>query len=409
MTTVTAPAELLAPLELEVRDESGRAAAGARVVLEQVRHRTALGCIVFDQQDLEAGDAAGPFWPRLFDQATLPFYWRRFEPEEGGPTDAGRLRGLITALRRQGVRIKGHPLVWHTLAPTWLLGRSPAQVEEALLGRVEREVRDAAGLVDMWDVVNESVILPDFTAEDNAVTALARARGRMHVIREAFARARAADPGARLVLNDFDLGPDYEAVVEECLEAGVPIDAVGLQTHMHQGYRGAEAIAEVLERFSRFGLPLQLTEVTLLSGALMPEDVVDLNDHVVQEWPSTAEGEERQARELLELHRLALAHPAVESMTLWGLRDEGAWLRAPAGLVRLDGMAKPAYEALRRQRREDWWLAPTATAADEDGRVVVHALPGEYRVEVDGTAHRIELEPGGSVRALPGRPGPGRG
>ena len=51
-------------------------------------------------------------------------------------------------------------------------------------------------------------------------------------------------------------------MIEECLDAGIAIDAIGLQTHMHQGYRGEDRIAEVLERFSRFGLPLQMTETT---------------------------------------------------------------------------------------------------------------------------------------------------
>jgi GH35 family endo-1,4-beta-xylanase len=102
-----------------------------------------------------------------------------------------------------------------------------------------------------------------------------------------------------LVLNDFDLSPDYERVIEECLDAGIRIDALGLQTHMHQGFRGEEQIWEILERFSRFELPLQMTETTLLSGDLMPADIVDLNDYQVEHWPSTPEGEARQADELV--------------------------------------------------------------------------------------------------------------
>ena len=73
------------------------------------------------------------------------------------------------------------------------------------------------------------------------------------------------------MLDDFDLTPAYEEVIEECLEAGVQIDAIGPpRPTCIKGYRGEEQIAEVLERFSRFGLPLQMTETTLVSGDLMP-------------------------------------------------------------------------------------------------------------------------------------------
>src|SRR5690606_13889319 len=110
------------------------------------------------------------------------------------------------------------------------------------------------------------VILPIFTAEENAVTRLAQSKGRIEMVRMAFEEARAANPQGRFVLNDFDLSEDYERVIGECLEAGIQIDALGVQTHMHQGFRGEEQITSILDRFGRFGLPIQMTETTLVSG-----------------------------------------------------------------------------------------------------------------------------------------------
>ena len=82
--------------------------------------------------------------------------------------------------------VKGHPLAWHTLAPEWLLDRPLDEVETALRGRIRREVGEFGGLIDTWDAINEVVIMPVFEAEDNAITPLARARGRIHLIRLAF-------------------------------------------------------------------------------------------------------------------------------------------------------------------------------------------------------------------------------
>jgi GH35 family endo-1,4-beta-xylanase len=253
-------------------------------------------------------------------------------------------------------------------------------------------VTNFAGVIDHWDALNEAVILPRFTAEENAVTRLAQTRGRVGIGRLAFDTAREANPTARLVLNDFLLTDEYVSVIEEYLEAGIRIDAIGLQTHMHQGFRGEEELGEILEKFAVFGLPLQLTETTLVSGELMPAHIVDLNDHQVDSWPSTTEGEERQADEMVRHYRACAAHPLVESITYWGISDEGSWLGAPGGLIRLDGTTKPSFDALRQLIKGEWWLSPTELVTDDAGVVTVNGWAGDYSVGARGArSARFEI------------------
>lgn len=391
-------AERVETLRLRIVDEHGAALAGETVRVEQTGHDFGFGCSAFELRPQEP-DEHTRLWLDLFNMATLPFYWRWFEPTPRAP-DTERLRHLAQGLVEHGVRIKGHPLLWHTLAPPWLLDKSEAEVIEHIRHRITREATDFAGLVEQWDAINETVILPVFGAEDNAVTRLAQARGRRDVVRMVFETARAADPAARLVLNDFDLSPAFEEVIEECLDAGIRIDAIGLQTHMHQGYRGEEQIAEVIGRFSRFGLPIQLTETTLVSGDLMPAHIVDLNDHVVDSWPSTPEGEARQADELARHYHAVLAQPAVESLTYWGMGDAGAWLGAPAGLVRADGSPKPSYYALKELIGGEWWVENRTLRTDDDGVVTLEGFAGEYWLELAGDSREVTIPRGGAQQQL---------
>lgn len=384
----------------------GTPLAGVPVRVEQTRHAFGFGNIGFDFIGLANGehgrDEASVFggasveqaerladlWFDVFNLATLPFYWRGFEPERGRP-DTARLRRTAEWFVERGARVKGHPLVWHTLAPQWLMDVPADEVERVVRDRVTREVTSMSGPVTMWDAINEVVIMPVFTAEPNAITPLAQRLGRVEMVRLAFDTARAADPSVTLLLNDFNMSASYEHLVEEALEAGVRIDALGLQSHMHQGYWGEDKTHEVLERFSRFGLPLHFTETTLVSGHLMPPEIEDLNDYQLPSWPTTTKGEERQADELVRHYSTLLAHPLVEAITYWGITDVGAWLGAPAGLVRLDGTPKPGYDALRDLIKGRWWVAPTDLVTDEAGRVEVAGFAGGYRVSARG--HSAEL------------------
>ncbi|GAA4776141.1 endo-1,4-beta-xylanase [Microbacterium gilvum] len=397
MNTATAAPQGLRHRETDavvrIVDAQGAPLADADVEVVQLRHAFAFGCTAPGS----GGDAMLARWLDLFDTATLTVYWGRYEPERGRTGEA-ELRRRARDLADRGVRLKGHPLVWHTVKAPWVDRLPLDEAEAALRGRIRREVGGFAGLIDAWDVVNEAVIMPRFENEPdgirNAVSRLCEKHGRVELIRLAVDEARAANPRAQLVLNDFDLGPDYERLIEEVLDAGVHIDAIGLQSHMHQGYRGEERAAEVSERFARFGLPLHWTETSLVSGALMPAEIEDLNDHVVDDWPSTPDGEERQAEEIVRHYRSLVAHPSVEAVTYWGFDDETAWLGAPSGLIRRDGMPKPAYDALRSLIRGEWWLAPARLRTDADGRIALRAFAGAFEVRAGGRSARFEAQAG---------------
>lgn len=412
-------AHRMASKTIRLVDASGNPVRGKEVALKQTNHKFLFGCGVFDavqvaNKSVSAERLAlleewriarpednrpgiGPNRPErglvspdrlafleekldkfvdVFNSATLPFYWGRFEPEQGNPqTEA--LQAAAKWLRARNVKVKGHPLCWHTDTAPWLLEMSDEEILNAQLARIEREVSNFEGLIDMWDVINEVVIMPVYDKYDNGITRICKKLGRVGMIREMFAKARTCNPGATLVLNDFNTSIDYEILIDECLNAGIPIDVIGIQSHQHKGYWGREKLEEVLDRFSHFGLPIHFTENTLISGHLIPPGIGDLNDYKIPDWPSTPEFEERQAKEVEEMYTILFKHPLVEGITSWSFGDEGTWLGAPAGFLRKDNSPKPSYEVLKKLIKGDWYTETTCQT-DDNGIISFAGFLGDY-------------------------------
>ena len=111
-------------------------------------------------------------WLQVFNYGTLPFYWGGFEPVEGQPLTESRMRAA-RLLQQHGVRVKGHPLCWHTACADWLMQYDNKTILQKQLDRIQREVSNFKGVVDMWDVINEVVIMPVYRS-DNAVSRICR-------------------------------------------------------------------------------------------------------------------------------------------------------------------------------------------------------------------------------------------
>ncbi|MEX1334287.1 MAG: endo-1,4-beta-xylanase [Candidatus Limnocylindrales bacterium] len=408
MDRLRTPDHRIVDVEVRLQGRDHEPLSRRPVRVSQRQHAFHFGCIGFELIPYANGETEGDDhetaqrlerrWFELFNAVTLPFYWGGFEPRRGAP-DTDRIRAAAQFFADQGAVVKGHPLCWHTETAPWLLDLPVEEVRAVQLERIGREVEGFAGLIDTWDVVNEAVIMPVFDRYPNGITRLARELGRVDLLRQTFGAARAANPNAVLLLNDFDLSEDYARLIGDALDAGVPIDAIGIQSHMHQGYWGEEKTERILERYARFGLPLHWSESTIVSGDLMPAHIVDLNDWQVEAWPSTPEGEARQADEVARHYRTLFGHPAVAAITWWGLPD-GGWLNAPSGFVHADGTPKPSFEALRSMIKGEWWLPTTELVADEAGLVSFSGTAGEYEIRTDDTMATIEVSVGPETQVV---------
>jgi GH35 family endo-1,4-beta-xylanase len=404
---VPPPADLAASIEAHRKGDvlfevtaGGRPVPGARIEIRQVRHAFLFGANVFGLRPADESPVQKAYQDRfqaLFNYATLPFYWGAYERERGKPDEA-RLRAMAEWCRDHGIRVKGHPVLWHEVFPPWVAADEPL---EPLVGkRIAQTVGRFKGLVDRWDVVNESIAAPAY-GPANPWSLFVRAIGPTEAVDRALRQAREANPDGLFVVNDFKIVPEYEQEIEALKQRGAPFQAIGIQSHMHGGEWPMERAWEVCDTYGRLGLPLHFTETTVLSG---PRET-PMTDFKTRRpgWLTNPEDEAKQADYVERFYTLLFAHPAVEAITWWDLSDLGAWMGAPAGLVRKDMSPKPAYERLVRKIRGEWWTAKAEATTAASGRAHLRGFHGAYEGTVtlpDGTLRQVTFEIWPSPAAL---------
>jgi endo-1,4-beta-xylanase len=357
---------------------------GVKVRINQTKHKFLFGCNIFKLGRCRtAPDNAGyeRRFAELLNYATLPFYWWMYERQRDQPEDA-RTEEIVRWCQAHGVTMKGHPLAWNWVDPPWLADRTPQEAMQLQFARIGRCAERFKGDIDIWDVVNEATAYDRDEPKKNAPK-LTQAIAEMGVgayVRTTFQAARRANPQATLVINDYRTDSAFvENVITQLVdESRKPLyDVIGIQSHMHQGYWDAAHTWETCERFATFDKPLHFTETTVVSGPKQGST-----------WVTTAEGEERQARQAAEFYTILFSHPAVAALTWWDFTDQDAWQGAPAGLVRDDMTPKPAYDRLHELIKGKWWTK-TEGETGPDGKVDLQGFFGQYEVEARAGNQRL--------------------
>jgi endo-1,4-beta-xylanase len=249
---------------------------------------------------------------------------------------------MINFATSNGMAVRGHALVWHRQTPSWVFSGTPEQVLTRMKNHINNVMQHFQGKVGVWDVVNEAIMdNGELRTENEAEGQQSPWFGALgkDYIAEAFRAARAADPSAKLFYNDYyNYHPvRREAIytlLSELIDDGVPIDGVGLQTHLNlepgtdpneQSYhQTVENLEEAILMYSSLGLDVQITEMDLslyLRGITYTSDMFYTPQNVT---PEIFEEQAERYREFLAMFR---AHSdVISSVTFWGISDNNTWL-----------------------------------------------------------------------------------
>jgi endo-1,4-beta-xylanase len=235
--------------------------------------------------------------------------WGSVEPAQG-QFDWSGADQLVEFAESNGQEVHGHTLVWHSQLPGWVEnGQYEGELSDIMTDHITTEVSRYAGQIARWDVVNEP-FNEDGTMRDSVFL---QEIGESYIA-DAFRAADAADPDAKLYINDYNtegMGAKSDAMYElvsSLLDQGVPIDGVGFQSHFIVGQVPAD-MRENLQRFADLGLEVAVTELDVRIE--MPADDAEL---------------EQQATDYASVVGACTGVAGCTGVTIWGITDAYSWI-----------------------------------------------------------------------------------
>jgi endo-1,4-beta-xylanase len=350
-------------LTVVVKDEAGKPVSGAQVAVRMKKHAFLWGTAV-NASAFSNGRMTPENLERYKQQILENFNFSVMENENKWPqwSNAANRPATIKVidwLRENGVQVRGHNLVW----PSWNNSNvkeavdakgNPSQLAKVILDHISEATRELRGKFVDWDVINETFTNHDF------MDILGR-----QVMVDWFKAARAGDPDAKLYINDFNViegddkahQDDYAATIKYLLDAGAPVDGIGLQSHFPSRVTPIDELIRRVERYAAFGKELEVTEF-------------DIN--------TSDEG--TQADYTRDFMTYMFSNPSVKAFVLWGFWEGAHWIPSGA-MMRRDWSLKPNGTVYRDLVFKKWWTnADGKTGAK--GTFTTRAFLGDFDIEV---------------------------
>jgi endo-1,4-beta-xylanase len=262
--------------------------------------------------------------------------WDTVEPSNGGfnfgPGDA-----IVNFATSHSDRVRGHNLVWHSQLPGWVTSLPQSQVKSAMEAHITGEVSHYKGKIYAWDVVNEPFNEDGSYRQDVFYNAFG---GGPAYIADALRTAHAADPAAKLYLNDYNIeatGSKSNAMyslAQTLLQQGVPLDGIGFESHFIVG-QVPSSLQSNMARFTSLGLDVAITE---------------LDDRM--STPASSQNLQQQATDFANVVTTCLNNPRCPGVTQWNISDADSWVpgtfpgQGAATMFDSSYQPKPAFNAV---------------------------------------------------------------
>lgn len=273
-----------------------------------------------------------------------------------GPKQFESADRLLRFCTQNRIPMRGHCLIWNEWVPSWIKAMSVSDRRKFFDSYIEEVVGRYAGKLHSWDVVNEP-FWPGHKAPGGYRLGPWYDAFGTDYIRRAFERAGHADKRTKFVLNEAQTERDDNVghavrsgllrLVDELKDAGVRLDAVGLQGHLQPRYpHDPERFIDFVHQLAERKVDIYVTEFDVRDDTF-PDDIATRDAMVAK----TAE----------QFLTRILRVPAVKIVITWELSDKYSFYtdaarkkdpsaeRLPRPLPFDSGMKrKPLYFAMAR-------------------------------------------------------------
>ena len=283
------------------------------------------------------------------------------QPKEG-VWNFGAADSIANFCRQNGIKLRGHNLCWHSQFAEWMFKDKkgkPVKKEvfyERLRKHIHTVVNRYKDIIYAWDVVNEAM------ADDGPQMFWPKASPYRQsqlfklcgdeFIAKAFEFAREADPDVLLFYNDYscvDPGKRERIynMVKKMLDAGVPIDGIGMQGHYNIYTPDEKELDKTITRFSELVKHIHITELDLRTNAESGGQLIFARGEAKPQAPYIATLQEDQYTRIFRVFRKH--KDVIDNVTFWNLGDKDSWLGQNNHPLPFDENYKPkaSYRVIR--------------------------------------------------------------
>ena len=356
---------------------------GARVQVEQLRHEFWFGAAISSSA---FSGRLNPEVERKYKEVFLANFnaavtenalkWGSMERNQGRINYAV-VDAILEWTSENSIPLRGHCVFWGIpgRVQNWLKQLDDEQLREALKTRATTIARRYRGRFAEFDLNNE-MIHGNYYAE----------RLGPGITKQMGEWFKQEDPQATLFVNDYDVLTgkrldDYITHIRGLLREGVPIGGIGVQGHLHGESFDPKALQGALDKLSKIGLPICITEFNIPGQRS--------RFHQRRNLKLTPKQELAKAEALTDYYRICFAHPAVHGILMWGFWEGANWI-PQSSLYRRDWTPTPAADAYRELIFKQWWTREDSRA-DTNGQCRLKAFYGKHRVTTDGQEKIVNL------------------
>ena len=309
----------------------------------------------------------------------------------------GAADSIANFCRRNGIKLRGHCLCWHSQFADWMFvdKKGKEVTKEVFYERLREHIHTVVNrykdIVYAWDVVNEAMADDGPGMRRPGASPYRQSRHFKlcgdEFIAKAFQFAREADPNALLFYNDYSTVDEGKReriynMVKKMKDAGVPIDGIGMQGHYNIYFPDEAQLEKAINRFSELVKHIHITELDLRTNT---ESGGQLQFSRGEAKPMAPYLQTLQTDQYARLFKVFRKHKdVIDNVTFWNLGDRDSWLGVNNRPLPFDEnyKPKPSYRAIR-----DFDPALDARKPKEDFRPNPMNQPGQEYPQVNSEGY----------------------